>query len=114
MWVTATVALTTRDGETALYQVGSDVDFEASGPMCGYDVGEPDVSAADCSLASSRIVDTDTLERGWSELASEVLVEAYGAALEDAKDSQSDYYEDAEDRGYDGFYELDDNRDEAD
>ena len=114
MWVTATVALTTLDGETAMYQVGSDVDFEASGPMQGYDIGEPDVSAADCSLSSSRIVDTDTLEPGWSKLASEVLAEAYGAALEDAKESQYDYYESAEYDEYDGFYDLDDNRDEAD
>ncbi len=89
MYVIASIVL---DGDE--YEVGADVSYESSGPFRGYEVDEPDVSAANCRLKHSRIVDTDTLPEGWSDTAKDALVCEYGAALESAEDARGDYYYD--------------------
>lgn len=86
MYVITTIVL---DGDE--YEIGADVEYEAYGHFRGHEVGEPDVSAANCRLKDSRIVDTDTLPAGWSELASDALTEAYDAAIGDAADARADY-----------------------
>ena len=90
MYVTAYVSF---PGDDALYQVGADVTYDhgdrCQGPY--HEVGEPDVSAPDGLLSTSRLIDPDTLPRGWSNIAEEALVAAHEGAVGDMLDSAADY-----------------------
>ncbi len=83
------IAIIVLDGD--VYEVGADVDYEPSGPFAGYMVGEPDVSAPDCMLNHSRILNTDSLPEGWSETAEDALAEEYASRCGDAADARADY-----------------------
>ena len=88
MYVIASIVL---DGEE--YEVGAEVESEY-GPRLydvSYEVGEPEVSAPDSTLKLSRLIDSDTLPRGWSDLAQEALIEEYQGAMGDAEDARADY-----------------------
>jgi hypothetical protein len=90
MYVIATVFFQGDDSE---YEVGADVEYY-SRDYCGdgyYEVGEPDIGAPDCKLKLSRLVSTDDLPEGWSQVVEEALIEAYRGACEGAEDAAADF-----------------------
>ncbi len=90
MYVIACIVL---DGDE--YEVGADVSYEPDGWAQGYEVDEPDVSAANCRLKDAWAVDTHIhLPGGWSDIAKDALVCEYQAALESADEARGDYYYD--------------------
>ncbi len=88
MYVITTVSF---PGDDAEYEIGAEVDYEPSGPFRGHEVGEPDISAPDCALKLSRLIDPDTLPLGWSEIAEQALVDAHEGKVGDMLDSRADY-----------------------
>jgi hypothetical protein len=92
MYVKAFVVLENDAGVEETYEVGADVECQP-GNACfadSYDVGEPDISAPDCTLRTSRLAGdpqgADKLEgfgTGWSALVEDALIEAYQAKCED-------------------------------
>lgn len=90
------IAYITLDGDE--YEVGADVSYDCGGDYGGpsFEVGEPDISAPYCRLKLSRLIDPDTLPAGWSELASEALIEAHEGKVGDMLDSYADYLHDCE------------------
>ncbi len=93
MYVIATITLDGPDGGQEAYEVGAEVDYDCEYRRSGgvYEVGEPDVSAPDCQLKLSRLIDPDSLPVGWSLLAEERLIEAYCDRVNDAADAAADY-----------------------
>ncbi len=83
------VALVNLGGEE--YEVGADVSYEPSGPFRGHEVGEPDISAPDCALKWSRLIDETTLPDGWSEVVKEALIDEHEARIGDMWDSLADW-----------------------
>jgi hypothetical protein len=109
MYVVTTVTFTGDDSE---YEVGAEVEHEPNGPFHGYTVDEPDVSAANCPLKLSRILDQSILPKGWSDQAADALIEAYDSAMCDAEESAADYaydhmIDDADDRDTDTYWSDD-------
>lgn len=102
MYVIAHITLDGPDGEEE-YEVGAEVDYECEYRRGGvYEVGEPEISAPDCTLKCSRLVDPDTLPLGWSTVAEEALIEAYCDKCNDAADAAADYeYDRQRDEEYD-------------
>lgn len=92
MYVIADVELTDLEGNEESYQVGADVEVHHLGTEYGYEVCEPDVSAAGSSLRLSRIVNVETLAPGWSDVVQEALIEAYLGKLESLYEDS--HYED--------------------
>lgn len=90
MYVTAYISF---PGDDAEYEVGADVTYDRGGDYGGpsHEVGEPDISAPDCELRYSRLVDPTTLPDGWSEVVEEALVAAHEGAVGDMLDSRADY-----------------------
>ncbi len=86
MYVIATVCFGDEE-----YEVGADVEYEPSGPFRGHEVGEPDISAPDCRLKWSRLIDPTTLPDGWSEVVEQALVDAHEGKVGDMLDSAADY-----------------------
>ncbi len=84
------------DGDDAEYEVGAEVDYDP-GDRCqspSHEVGEPDISAPDCRLKWSRLIDPSTLPDGWSDVVEEALVAAHEGAIGDMLDSLADYAHD--------------------
>lgn len=79
--------------DDALYEVGAEVTYDPCDRYQGptHEVGEPDISAPNCSLKLSRLVDTSTLPDGWSEVVELALIEAHEGAIGDMLDSAADY-----------------------
>jgi hypothetical protein len=99
MYVTAYITLDTApDGDAEEYEVGAYVSYEPEGPFAGHEVGEPDVSAPDCRLKFSRLINQDSLPVGWSDMAELALIEAYEGAIGDMLDARGDYERDRYDR----------------
>ncbi len=90
MYVIAEVSF---PGDDATYEVGGEVEYDRGGEYGGpsYEVGEPDISAPDCSLKVSRLLNHDTLPTGWSGVVESALIEEYAARLGDAADARADY-----------------------
>ena len=78
-------------GDESEYDVGAEVTYCSDPWACGYEVEEPDVSAPNCDLSLSSLIDHDSLPKGWSIVAEEALVEAYEGAMSDMTDSRADY-----------------------
>lgn len=94
MYVKAHIQLHVN-GQTEDYQVGADVTCDDVGNdrahgVSSYDVGEPDVSAPGCTLATARLVDYEELPDGWSKVAEDALVQAYADSDESAEEDYSD------------------------
>ena len=79
MYVHTYVTLTDILGNENDYQVGAEVDHDPGGNGWApeYSVGEPDISAADGKLATSRILSDELLQQGWSDTVEEALILAY-------------------------------------
>ena len=90
MYVKAYVSF---EGDDATYQVGADVTYDGGDRYQGpsHEVGEPDISAPDCELKWSTLIDQSTLPDGWSEVVEQALVEAHEGAIGDMYDSAADY-----------------------
>ncbi len=89
MYVIATMSFPGSDDE---YELGADVDYESHGaPWAGYEVGEPEVSAPNCRLKNSRLVDLESLPAGWSGIAEAELITAYVEACERWENGRADY-----------------------
>jgi hypothetical protein len=89
VYVTTEVDLEWSDGTMATYEVGAELDPEGDAVY----VGEPDISAPDCSLDTSRLVacqEPGGLADGWSEVVETALYEAYVGILEDRCDMWED------------------------
>lgn len=88
MYVVATVTLEDLHGNEDDYEVGADVTVAYDNRCgadfaCGYEVGEPDISAPGCTLDASRIAHNPqgggVLVEGWSDKVEEALTDAYEA-----------------------------------
>ncbi len=75
------------------YEVGADVDYDQGDRYQGpsHQVGEPDISAPNCRLKWSRLIDPETLPKGWSEVVEEALVAEHEGKVGDMLDSAADY-----------------------
>ncbi len=81
------------NGDDSEYEVGADVDYDPGDRYQGpsHEVGEPDISAPDCRLKNSRLIDDRTLPTGWSDVVEEALVAAHEGTIGDMLDSAADY-----------------------
>ena len=98
MYVKTTVTLEDLQGNEDDYEVGADVDvsydnYGGKERPCGYDVGEPDISAPGCKLKDSRVANPEVFVSGWSTRVEEALVEAYEGWLEAKYEESWDYPE---------------------
>lgn len=107
MYTKATLYFATGpNGEEEAYEFGADVEWEG-GYNGSTQVSEPDVSAPDCGVDESSLIDPASLPAGWSEKVEEALAEAYHAHCQDTADSAADYaYDVARDNAMsDGLYD---------
>lgn len=97
MYVKTYITLQDVDGNEDDYEVGADVSFDPGGNgwASSYEVGEPDISAPDGKLATSRLAKDPqaggVFVGGWADALTEALVEAFQDKVEDMyEDSRPD------------------------
>ncbi len=81
-YVVTTVTLEDVWGDEADYEVGAYCsqawdNYGGKERSCGVDVGDPDLSAPNCTLDESSLVDVDTLKPGWSERVEQALADTW-------------------------------------